>query len=72
RILFAQDTGGAIKGAGRVDLYFGVGDEAAERANNFNVYGRLWLLLPKQNPKPLLYSSLDKADEQFSAHSTKF
>ncbi|MEM9885585.1 MAG: MltA domain-containing protein [Bacteroidota bacterium] len=59
RILFAQDTGGAIKGAGRVDIYFGVGGEAQKRANNFNAYGRLWLLLPKQAARPLLYSSAD-------------
>ncbi|MEM8523017.1 MAG: murein transglycosylase A [Bacteroidota bacterium] len=48
KILVAQDVGGAIKGTGHVDLYFGAGKEAQARANSFNHYGRLWLLLPKK------------------------
>lgn len=49
RILLAQDVGGAIKGSGHVDYYFGVGEAARKKAMNFNHYGRLWLLLPKGN-----------------------
>ncbi|MEM6700466.1 MAG: murein transglycosylase A [Bacteroidota bacterium] len=48
KVLMAQDVGGAIKGTGHVDLYFGAGKEAQQRANSFNHYGRLWLLLPKK------------------------
>ena len=48
RFLVAQDVGGAIKGAGHVDLYVGVGSEAARIAGRINYFGRLWLLLPKQ------------------------
>ncbi|NJL75813.1 MAG: hypothetical protein HC892_13105 [Saprospiraceae bacterium] len=47
RLLLAQDVGGAIRGAGHVDVYFGTGKEAQKKANYFNHYGRLWLLLPK-------------------------
>jgi len=48
KVLMAQDVGGAIKGTGHVDLYFGAGETAQKRANSFNHYGRLWLLLPKK------------------------
>jgi membrane-bound lytic murein transglycosylase A len=57
KYLFAQDVGGAIKGAGHVDVYFGAGDEAERQANNFNAYGQMWLLLPKQQPMPMILAS---------------
>ena len=46
RILMVHDTGGAIKGAGHVDLYAGVGEAAGEYAGRMKHYGRLWLILP--------------------------
>ena len=49
RILLAQDIGGAIKGAGHVDLYTGIGNDAKFQASNLHHYGRLWLLLPKKD-----------------------
>lgn len=48
RILIAQDTGGAIKGAGHVDMFMGTGPEAQAKASNLHHYGRLWLLLPRK------------------------
>jgi len=48
RILVAQDTGGAIKGPGHVDLFMGIGPEAQAKASSLHHYGRLWLLVPKQ------------------------
>lgn len=51
KILLAQDVGGAIRGAGHIDFYFGIGAKARKKAKNFNAYGRLWLLLPKEYPK---------------------
>ena len=45
-LLNAQDTGGAIKGAVRGDIYFGTGLRAGERAGTMNAPGRLWVLLP--------------------------
>lgn len=47
RILFAQDTGGAIRGPGHVDLYFGQGCQAGDRAGDLHHYGRIWLILPQ-------------------------
>lgn len=48
RLLVAQDTGGAIKGPGHVDLFMGIGPEAQAKASNLHHYGRLWLLLPRK------------------------
>lgn len=45
-LLIAQDTGGAIKGPVRGDIYFGTGYEAGQRAGTMNAAGRLWVLLP--------------------------
>ncbi|GGP24211.1 murein transglycosylase A [Silvimonas amylolytica] len=47
RPLAAQDTGGAIAGTVRADLYWGTGDVAGELAGRTKQQGRLWLLWPK-------------------------
>ncbi len=47
RLVMAQDTGGAIKGAIRVDFFFGFGTEAAENAGRMKQRGQVWVLLPK-------------------------
>lgn len=46
-MLVAQDTGGAIKGSVRGDIYFGTGPEAGAAADTVNAPGRLWALLPR-------------------------
>lgn len=43
----AQDTGGAIKGANRVDTFWGAGDDARAIAGGMSARGVAWLLLPK-------------------------
>jgi membrane-bound lytic murein transglycosylase A len=48
RFVLDQDAGGAIKGAGRVDVYMGTGQQAGERAGVINSPGRLYYLLLKQ------------------------
>lgn len=48
RIVMAQDTGGAIKGSVRADLFFGYGDEAGESAGKLKAPLKLWILLPKK------------------------
>ena len=48
RLLFAQDTGGAIKGPLRVDVFFGQGLEAEKLAGRMRERGRLYVLLPRQ------------------------
>jgi membrane-bound lytic murein transglycosylase A len=47
RLMIAQDTGGAIVGPARADLYFGAGDEAASVAGRLRHYGKFVMLLPK-------------------------
>jgi membrane-bound lytic murein transglycosylase A len=46
RLMVAQDTGGAIKGAVRADFYWGSGEEAGVLAGRMRQTGRLWVLLP--------------------------
>lgn len=46
-LMVAQDTGGAIKGPQRADIYFGTGDAAGDAAGTVRDAGRLVVLLPK-------------------------
>lgn len=48
RIVVNQDTGGAIRGAGRVDLFWGPGPEAELAAGHLQHEGRLYFLLRKK------------------------
>ncbi len=50
RLALAQDTGSAIKGALRGDLFFGWGPDAENRAGRMRQSGRAWLLLPRALP----------------------
>ncbi len=47
RLFIAQDTGGAIKGVVRGDVYWGGDGRAASIAGNMKSQGEYWLLLPK-------------------------
>ena len=47
RLMVAQDTGGAIKGANRFDLFWGPGERARRVAGGLSSQGRATLLLPK-------------------------
>ena len=47
RLMITQDTGGAIKGPVRGDLYCGGGAGAAAAAGAINARGRYYLLLPR-------------------------
>lgn len=49
KLLLPQDKGGAIKGAGHVDVYCGNGQLGLSRASSLHHYGRMWVLLPKKN-----------------------
>ena len=46
RLMVAQDTGGAIKGAQRADIYFGTGPAAGDAAGTVKDGGRMVVLLP--------------------------
>jgi membrane-bound lytic murein transglycosylase A len=47
RTMIAQDTGSAIVGPARADLYFGAGDEAGQIAGRVRQPGQFALLLPR-------------------------
>jgi membrane-bound lytic murein transglycosylase A len=47
QLMLAQDTGGAIKGHVRADVFWGRGDEAEKMAGLMKQQGRLFVLLPK-------------------------
>ena len=47
RLMFAQDTGSAIVGPARADIYFGAGDEAARMAGRIKNPGDFVMLLPR-------------------------
>jgi membrane-bound lytic murein transglycosylase A len=48
RLVMAQDTGGAIKGAVRADYFWGYGKEAGEQAGRMKQSGQMWILLPTE------------------------
>ncbi len=47
RLFVAQDTGGAIKGAARADVFWGFGRNAESIAGRMKSAGRLFVFLPK-------------------------
>ncbi len=52
RLMVAQDTGGAIRGAVRVDFFGGTGPEAGALAGRMRQTGRVWILWPRGQPLP--------------------
>ena len=54
RPVAAQDTGGAIAGEVRADLYWGTGDAAGKLAGDMKQKGNLWLLWPKGAALPTI------------------
>ncbi|WP_458094812.1 murein transglycosylase A [Roseomonas sp. WA12] len=47
RLVVALDTGGAIRGPARADLFWGWGDEAGAAAGRMRETGRVWVLRPR-------------------------
>ena len=52
RLMAAQDTGGAIRGAVRADFYWGSGGEAGSLAGRMRQRGRMWILWPRGETPP--------------------
>ena len=52
RLMAAQDTGGAIRGAVRADFYWGSGSEAGALAGRMRQRGRMWILWPRGETPP--------------------
>lgn len=57
RLMIAQDTGSAIKGAQRADVFFGTGDAAGKEAGKLRDPGRMVVLMPIQRAYALLPES---------------
>jgi peptidoglycan lytic transglycosylase A len=79
RLMVAQDTGSAILGPARADLYWGAGDEAGRIAGRIRHQGRFVMLLPRELdmveagkqmplplPKPVITEEAEKASEKAS------
>lgn len=52
RLMIAQDTGGAIRGAVRADFFWGFGEEATTLAGRMRQSGKMWVMLPNGYPLP--------------------
>jgi membrane-bound lytic murein transglycosylase A len=50
KLVMAQDTGGAIRGGVRADVFWGFGEAAGELAGRMKQRGKMWVLLPKDYP----------------------
>ena len=57
RLMIAQDTGGAIKGLVRGDVYWGAGETATQIAGRMKNPGHYWLLLPNHAAERLQKST---------------
>lgn len=53
RFVYPQDSGAAIKGTGRVDIFFGQGHAAEFAANHLKEDGKLYFLVKKRGPESL-------------------
>ena len=47
RLMFAQDTGAAIVGSARADIFFGAGEEVGHIAGRIKQYGHFVMLVPR-------------------------
>jgi membrane-bound lytic murein transglycosylase A len=61
-LMVAQDTGGAIKGPVRGDVFWGTGEAAGTRAGAMNASGRYYLLLPRAVARRLAPGGLARPD----------
>lgn len=61
RLMVAQDTGGAIRGPVRGDVYWGAGDKATSIAGRMKNPGVYWMFLPK---KPQIEQLTNQPNEQ--------
>jgi membrane-bound lytic murein transglycosylase A len=59
RLMVAQDTGSAIRGAQRADVFFGTGQRAGRAAGRVRDGGRLVVLLPIQRAYALLTETIE-------------
>jgi 3D (Asp-Asp-Asp) domain-containing protein len=58
RLMLAQDTGGAIRGAVRADYFWGFGNDAYTLAARMKENGKMWLFFPKKQDIPAYSSAI--------------
>ncbi len=63
RLMIAQDTGSAIKGAQRADIFFGTGEQAGLDAGRIRDGGRMVVLLPIQLAHDLTADRFARLDD---------
>ncbi len=61
RLVMAQDTGGAIRGAIRADFFWGSGGDAGRQAMRTRQRGQMWLMLPHSEAARLQQSGLTRS-----------
>ena len=80
RLMVAQDTGSAIIGPARADLYFGAGDEPAHVAGRIRHPGQFTMLIPRdidpvaagaRTPLPRSRPALAKVEDKIEKTSDK-
>ncbi len=59
RLFIAQDTGGAIRGPSRGDIFFGRGKKAEVVAGGFKSKGSFFALFPKSVKVPEIYTAMN-------------
>jgi membrane-bound lytic murein transglycosylase A len=58
RLMIAQDTGSAIVGPARADLFFGAGEEAGQMAGRIQQSGRFAMLMPRELAPSIMSASV--------------
>ena len=59
RFVTVQDTGSGLKGPGRVDVFWGAGEEAGKIAGQMKEAGNVYLLLLKEQPTEAAGAAID-------------
>jgi membrane-bound lytic murein transglycosylase A len=75
RLMIAQDTGGAIVGPARADIYLGAGEEAARAAGRFKHFGKMTMLVPNAlsaGDSPVIPLPLPKPKDGEEAKTVEF
>ena len=67
RLVMAQDTGGAIRGAMRADFFWGFGSSAGRQAMRTRERGQMWLMLPRSEAERLQSGGLVTRGSRASA-----
>jgi membrane-bound lytic murein transglycosylase A len=69
RLMIAQDTGSAIVGPARADLYFGAGDEAGHAAGGIRHSARMVMLVPREIDPSALRAPAPRPRPDFEAQA---